>query len=109
MTLYQYCDLKFQNVSFDLQKNFSIKKEGQTKALLFILNSQRIFFKWISVPMFICLYFITKLGLLSLPPNRLEELKKASGKASPEETKAENANPKPAATVDTPNGQILPK
>lgn len=104
MTIYQYCDRKFQNLSIELQTNFSIAKEAQTKSLLFILSAQRFFYKWISVPRFLFCYFLTAIGIFELPPDRLAEFK--------EQKKQDLEVQKAAKGVQeggNPDAEVLPK
>lgn len=56
MTLFQYLDSRFKDLSVDIQKDFSIVKDGEIKAVYAIIQWQRSFFKWASIPLILIRY-----------------------------------------------------
>lgn len=103
MKLWQFCELTMQNLAIEKQTDFSIRVEAHHTTLFAILNTQRFIYKWTGVPYFLCLFFLTKLGLLKPPPSRLEELRALKGQT----VKAQKPVPE-VKSEEKPNAEVLP-
>lgn len=82
MTLFQYADAKFQVLTQELQVQYSVSKDAQTKACMWLIKTQHAFYRWISVPTLLCELFLVKVGLMK-SPEIIPRAKKAPPIAEP--------------------------
>lgn len=75
MTFFDYLDRLFTNMTVDLKDNYNNKIKGQQNAVHWLIENQRSFFKWFSIPGLIFGFFMTKLGFRSMPEDKMAALK----------------------------------
>lgn len=67
MTLFTYLDHKYRSLSLELQKDFTIPKDAELKAAYSLIQYQRSFFKFLSIPILLTKYLLINLHLLRSP------------------------------------------
>lgn len=85
MTLFQFADARFQKLTQELQIEYSVAKDAETKTCMWLIRTQHAFFRWIAVPKIIFQLFLVKAGLTA-GPTVIARAKKAP---LPEATDAE--------------------
>jgi hypothetical protein len=101
MTLYEFCDVHFQNLTVEVQTKFSVPKDAEMKAALQVLSFQRFFCKWLSVPKIFFLFFLVKIGVKKAPTSKLQQILDAQKKAA--QTPAQTGQLQAA-----PDAKVLP-
>lgn len=81
MTLFKFLDTVFTNTSITIQTDYTPKRDGTLKGISAIISFQRWFFKWTSIPVVVTKYYLTKIGLLSVPVSLLPKKVAASTSA----------------------------
>jgi len=60
MNFYEYTDFLFRKANQDLQKTYTTNNDGLAKCSSMLIHGQRVFYKWLHVPIVIVSYFAIK-------------------------------------------------
>ena len=75
MTFFEYLDRRFTNLTVELKDNYDNWKKGQQNAAHYLIDTQRTWVKWISIPGLIISFWLTKFKLMKLPDDKMAKLK----------------------------------
>lgn len=67
MTLFTYLDYRYRTLSLELQTDYSIPKEAELKAAYSLIQTQRSFFKYLTIPVLFIKYIFINLHILKEP------------------------------------------
>lgn len=94
MTLFTYLDNRFKALSLELQKDYTIAKEAELKAAYELIQIQRSFFKWLTMPILFVKYILINLGILNPPKDLVfnDLSKETVVDTTPHTTEVDNLN-----------------
>ena len=75
MTFFDYLDRHFSNLTVEIKDNYNNWKKGQLNACHYLIDCQRSWVKWITIPGLVIGFWLTKLGLKQLPEDKMFKLK----------------------------------
>lgn len=77
MNLYDYADVQYRRASLLQQQNYSTLVDGRQKCATTLIHAQRVFYKWLYIPIFLIHYTLVKVRICKEP--EVPELKKPQG------------------------------
>lgn len=75
MTIFEFLDIKYQEVSIALGEEYTVFLDGRAKAIHALIGFYRLISKWISIPILLteCLLFKTHLISEPVSPIKLKQ------------------------------------
>lgn len=80
MNLFQFLDIKYQETSIELGKEYSVFKDGRAKAIHSMIGLYRTISKWISWPILVTEFLLMKTGITEMPVSPIKQPLKLSEK-----------------------------
>lgn len=101
MRFFEFLESRYVSTNIEIQKEYTLAKQGEIQAGQALISAQRTFFKWLSFPKLLGLFVLVNLRLIAKPKTAKEiatELHLAQAKAK-EDEKAKEPD---ATTADQP-------
>lgn len=67
MTFFDFLDIRYRSLNLELQVHYTIAKDAELKAAYQLIQGQRVFFKWLQMPILIMKFLLVQLHLLKTP------------------------------------------
>lgn len=73
MNAFEFFDIKFQQVSVELGKDYSLYADGRAKGIHAIIGIMRTFYKYMAIPLLVCEYVSMKVGVSDVPESPIKK------------------------------------